>query len=121
MVREHLQLIVENDFLIDRRKHFGDVKYLVEIQDDIEDDLIDKVAQHLNSLESKIDERDHKSDQDMRELKEMIKTQAIQINQLKSTIQNVSDTLTGKNQSPQRKLTISSDQRVKESEIDIDE
>lgn len=40
-VREHLQLIVENDFLIDRKKHFGNVKYLVEIQDDIEDDLID--------------------------------------------------------------------------------
>ena len=28
-VREHLQMIVENDFLIDRWKCFGNVKYLI--------------------------------------------------------------------------------------------
>ncbi len=42
-VREHLQLIVENDFLIDRKKMFKDVKYLIEIKDDVQDDQSDSV------------------------------------------------------------------------------
>ena len=34
-VREHLQLIVENDFLLSNRKQFfKDVKYLIEVKDD---------------------------------------------------------------------------------------
>ena len=38
-VREILQLIVENDFLIDRDEIFKDVKYLIAIKDDRDDDM----------------------------------------------------------------------------------
>lgn len=43
-VREHLQLIVENDFLINRRRVFANVKYLIEIKDDIDEDDKDLIT-----------------------------------------------------------------------------
>ncbi len=43
-IREYLQLIVENDFLIDRKQLYKDVKYLIEIRDDIEDKSQDHIA-----------------------------------------------------------------------------
>ena len=47
-VREHLQLIVENDFLFDRKKVFANVKYLIEIKDDVEDDDKDLLNQKID-------------------------------------------------------------------------
>lgn len=49
-VREHLQLIVENDFLIERKKIFNDVKYLIEIKDDAEEVEQDKVLGKIDSV-----------------------------------------------------------------------
>jgi len=57
-VREHLQLIVENDFLIDRSKFFGDVKFLIEIKDDFEDSSQDIVTENLLKFKEFLLERD---------------------------------------------------------------
>lgn len=54
-LRDHLQLIVENDFLIDRKKEFGHVKFLIEVKDDVEeDDDKDIIAKGLSNILSKV-------------------------------------------------------------------
>jgi len=57
-VREHLQLIVENDFLIDRKKLFSNVKFLIEIKDDVDDHENDEISKKLKKFEEFLKDRD---------------------------------------------------------------
>ena len=52
-VREHLQLIVENDFLINRKELYGKVKYLIEIRDVVQEsnqEILDVFYHKMKSM-----------------------------------------------------------------------
>jgi len=49
-VREHLQLIVENDFLIDREEVFGRVKYLIAIQEELDEENVDPLKVEIQAM-----------------------------------------------------------------------
>lgn len=51
-LREHLQLIVENDFLFDRQRIFKDLKYIIAVIDDLKDEQEDEVMGQLDELKS---------------------------------------------------------------------
>lgn len=72
-VREHLQLIVENDFLIDRKKFFGKVKFLIEIKDDIDDHDNDEISKKLNKFEEFLKDRDDQSKKEQADMRNMMK------------------------------------------------
>lgn len=53
-VREHLQLIVENDFLLSNRKtFFKDVKYLIEVKDETQITNQDPLANLIETIDEK--------------------------------------------------------------------
>lgn len=73
-LRDHLQLIVENDFLIDRKKEFGHVKFLIEVKDDVEeDDDKDIITKGLSNIMAKVKEESTKVHSDNSEIRELIK------------------------------------------------
>lgn len=92
-MREHLQLIIENEFLFSRFKEFKDVKYLIVMIDDDEfeeeDEMANMIANlqditesKMKSLKSKLKVLDAKVDlsinqqtemrNDMKDLKDMM-------------------------------------------------
>eukprot|EP00347_Sterkiella_histriomuscorum_P004690 403359477 len=92
-VREHLQLIVENDFLLsNRKKFFKDVKYLIEVKDETQVINQDPLANLIETIDEKNQNRDKHIQHKMEEMKLLIKSQSEQITNLlsvKSDIQSL--------------------------------
>lgn len=59
-MREHLQLIIENEFLYNRKRMFGKVKYMIAIIDDQEavqeDAWLEKVEQVMSRYGEKMEQ-----------------------------------------------------------------
>ena len=51
-IKEHLQIIVENSFLIDKKKYFKDAKYIFSIKEDKDDIDGDEADEKLEILSS---------------------------------------------------------------------
>jgi hypothetical protein len=71
--REHLQLIVENNFLYKRELLFGDVKYLIEIRDDQDQGDKEGIAHQLNQFGKKMKNRHQKLHDEFAEMKNLLK------------------------------------------------
>ncbi|CDW78432.1 wd-40 repeat protein [Stylonychia lemnae] len=91
IVREHLQLIVENDFLFDRKKEFSNVKYLIEIKDDIEEDDKDVIHQKIDQIKSLINQASEDSLHQSQEIKEILLGNDVKFQQLRNQINKLTE------------------------------
>ncbi|CDW77734.1 wd-40 repeat protein [Stylonychia lemnae] len=89
IVREHLQLIVENDFLFDRKKEFSNVKYLIEIKDDIEEDDKDIMHQKIDKLQQTVSKTGEKTENQIQEIKDILKSNDLKFQQLKNLMTKI--------------------------------
>eukprot|EP00347_Sterkiella_histriomuscorum_P005811 403355181 len=88
-VREHLQLIVENDFLINRKQLFKNVKYLIEIKDDVDDDEQDQITSQISSLEQVIKQTAKDSQNQLGDMKQLINLNTHKMHQMRHQLNEI--------------------------------
>ncbi|CDW79229.1 wd-40 repeat protein [Stylonychia lemnae] len=91
-VREHLQLIVENEFLINRKKQYKDVKYLIQIKDDNEVNNEDEQMQKLDKLYEMINDLKYQlkiQKKESQQQRDILKHNEIKSNDLKSQMTRI--------------------------------